>query len=698
MGRTLAPMDRHVKTRKNGASRRASCVEKDVSARTRTLIHNGRPMHRFLAACTLLFFLPFSVRAAGPTFISEVAWAGSSASLADEWLEICGAPGTDLSGWSIEGASASPIALPPGSAVPASGAYVIANYAGDDARSILAVAPDLVTTSVGLSNSDLFITLRDAGGAAVDVAGASDTAPFAGTSGETKSSMERSDSSIEGGVREAWASAAASIGFDSGANELGSPGACAAPGPDTLPTASATSGEEAPDEAEEAADPVPASPRVEPLSPVRVSELYPSPPVGEDEWLELVNPSAAGEFLDGWTIEDARGTKTPLEGLLLPWARVVIGSPKGSLNNDGDVVVLRDRLGRTVDRVEYPKTARGEAFMRVELQDTFVMTTTPTPGAANVLTEAESEPEEDAPMTPAPAEPTPAPPLSSSRPERSEAEGSIRPAIDPSTSLGMTTREDGKETGAVAVKPMAKKAAAKPKAAAKSRYKGDAYAATVVVPPGVYSKTRAYIQHEGTIEELRLSKGPTAAWNVGDRISFVAQAKSEGAVSFLLANPNSVRTIGSASASFAIAEAWPEEAGGYRFTAEVASIRGDALEVSLGGVEGDVLAPAGTAAALKPGDSVRVEGFIAPGPRPKVVLADAHALRLFKTRLPDGPGVVRKAKLPTALAIGLTAAAACVGLGAYLRMQRLKRLALTQAPVDPTSPGGFGGAGDGAWE
>src|SRR5688572_12845085 len=128
-------------------------------------------MHRFLAACSLLFMLPFSVRASSPAFISEVAWAGSSASLADEWFELCGPPGTDLSGWSIEGASAEPLALPVGAAIPASGAYLIANYARDDARSTLDAAPDLVTTAIALSNSALAIVLRDTEGNAVDAAG-----------------------------------------------------------------------------------------------------------------------------------------------------------------------------------------------------------------------------------------------------------------------------------------------------------------------------------------------------------------------------------------------------------------------------------------------------------------------------------------------------------------------------------------------
>jgi len=636
-------------------------------------------MHRFLVACALLFLLPFSSRAAGPTFISEVAWAGSSASLADEWFEICGAPGTDLSGWSVEGAAASPIALPQGAAIPASGAYLIANYSSDDAKSTLDAAPDLVTTAISLSNSNLFIALRDAGGAIVDVAGASGSPPSAGTSGAVKASMERAGPSLDGGAAEAWISASASVGFDAGAPEFGTPGACPTAGPTEGGSASST---ETVSDPEPEAAPVPSAPRDEPKSPVRISEIYPSPASGEREWIELVNPSAVGEFLDGWTIEDARGTKTALAGLLKPWARAVIEAPKGSLNNDGDLVVLKDGLGRTLDRVEYPKTAKGEAYMRIELQDTFAMTTTPTRGAANVLTGAEeAAPEPPVEMTAPVAVPESTPPPLSFRP--SEASGGISPIRrDPSTVLGMTKIAAGDGAKESSPKPTSKKTAAKPKPAA-SRYKGSSYVATVVVPPGVYAKTRAYVQRDGAIEELRLSKALTTPWNVGDRIAFVAQVKTEGAVEFLLANPNSARVTGSASATFATAESWPESAGGYRFTAEVASIRGDALEVKLDGVEGDVLAPAGTVSALKPGDTVRVEGFVAPGPRPKVVLPYAHALLLYKSHLPDDPALPARTRgLPTALAVGLTAAAAAVGLIAYLRMQRLKRLALTQAPIE----------------
>lgn len=619
-------------------------------------------MHRFLAACSLLFLLPFSARAAGP-FVSEVAWAGSSASLADEWLEICAAPGTDLSGWSIEGVASAPIAFPNGASIPASGAFVVANYAADDARSTLAGAPDLVTTAVSLSNSALAIVLRGADGAVIDAAG-DGGAPPAGASGGAKASMERSDTDAP------WATASTSSGFDEGAPELGTPGTCGTPPAEEVPQEeipatepSATSTPETVPEPPAEASPAP----VEPLSPVRIAEIYPSPNSGEREWVELVNPSNVGEFLDGWTIEDAAGTRTRLDGLLLPWGRVVIQSPKGSLNNDGDAVVLRDRLGRELDRVAYGKIAKGSALMRVELQEAFVVTRTPTPGAPNLFTDDAEEAASEAPPVPAPIT-TPAPVLMPTY----AAPATTTPAPKPAAAA----------KPAVVKSPVVKAAA--PKAAAAPKYKGASYVATIAVPPGTYAKTRAYVLLDGIVQDLRFSKSPSVAWKPGDRIAFVAQTKTEGAVEFLLANPNSVRVLDSASTTFAVAEAWPDETGGYRFMAEVASIRGDALEVTLGGVEGDVLAPTGSSSALKPGDVVRVEGFISPGPRPRVVLPHAGAL-LLERAYADEPAAERAARLPMAYAIGLTVAAAAVGLAAYLRAQRLKRLALSQQAIEPAA-------------
>ena len=148
-------------------------------------------MKRFASAFLLcLILLPATVRAGGGVFLSEVAWAGSSLSSADEWLELYnpGETPVDLSGWRIEGAATAGAALsiPSGSKIGAHGTFLIANYPADDAKSTLTAPPDWVTTGVALPNSNLRLVLKDAWGAVVDEAGSGSSTPPAGSSGETK--------------------------------------------------------------------------------------------------------------------------------------------------------------------------------------------------------------------------------------------------------------------------------------------------------------------------------------------------------------------------------------------------------------------------------------------------------------------------------------------------------------------------------
>lgn len=672
-------------------------------------------MKRFLVLCSLFLFLPAASRAApalaeasagGPSvFIGEIAWAGSMASTADEWLELCGPPGADVSGWTIEGAAAggSTLMLPSRIFMPERGAFLISNYAGDDPKSTLAVAPDWVTTTAALSNSALFLTLRDAAGAIIDAAGQSGAAPLAGNSGAIKASMERLFPLADGALSEAWASASTSVGFDAGATEFGTPGVCpsmdgtganvedvrplaeaapiARPAPEP-PVASAT---RTPAGASTASVPAKTSAVSQPTSAVRISEAYPSPSTGEHEWIELTNPSSIGELLDGWTIEDGKGTATTLSGILLPWNRMVIISPKGQLNSDGDLIALKDPSGRLIDRVAYgawDSTApnvgdvrRGESLIRLELQGIFTVTTTPTPGSANLLTGRA-----EAPKAPATEERGPVP--------VTKPVTVVSAPVDPVSSGPSPTISVAPPARAIA--PVAQKtaapastAASKTKKPAASRYKGLGYVGIVASPPGVYSKTRMFALIDGDVSEVRLSSSSSAKYEAGARIAFVAQEKTDGSDPYLLANPNSIRMLdASASATFATIEAWPDSAGAYRLNAEVVSIQAGVLEAKIGGVEGGILAPAALTSSLKPGDIVRVDGYVSPGPRPLVVLARPSALTLFKAYQAEALVNAPSAKLPWPATVGLTLLTALIGTYAYLRHQRLQRLALVLSPVD----------------
>lgn len=176
----------------------------------------------FIALLIFLpFFRPLMVRAEeGPNLvIGEVAWAGSSVSSADEWLEIWNRSNepVPLDGYSLSGASAEPIVFDETQVLQPQSAFLIANYSADEEKSALANEPDLVTTAVSLSNSSLKIELVAPDGIVIDSAG-DGSAPPAGSASQ-RASMQR-DASGE------WVTADASEGFDSEMTDLGTPGVC----------------------------------------------------------------------------------------------------------------------------------------------------------------------------------------------------------------------------------------------------------------------------------------------------------------------------------------------------------------------------------------------------------------------------------------------------------------------------------------
>ena len=109
--------------------------------------------------------LPVRAEAPSPVVFSEVNWAGSGASTADEWFELAniGSSMIDLSGWSANG-----IVLGTGTSIPAYGTLLIANYDQTNDKSTLATAPNIVTTAVSLANSSLELYLKKPDGTAVD--------------------------------------------------------------------------------------------------------------------------------------------------------------------------------------------------------------------------------------------------------------------------------------------------------------------------------------------------------------------------------------------------------------------------------------------------------------------------------------------------------------------------------------------------
>ncbi|MBI4437343.1 lamin tail domain-containing protein [Candidatus Uhrbacteria bacterium] len=336
--------------------------------------------------------LPIRVSAASPTVVfSEIAWAGSSTSSSDEWIELTNltAEAIDLSQWIITGAGSNdkPLTLPEGGSIAPYSTYLIANYENGDANTALAASANYATATLSLPNDGFRLALSDALGAQIDVAGA-DGSPFAGGSGGTAASsdgryrsMARVDGLTAGDDDSAWEDATQSSGFLDGVQDLGTPGTMNLTAPVAPPDVAE---EEVPSDAEATE----ASPT--PEGAVLISEFVVDPLENEQEWIELVNRSTETIALSLWTLEDAVGKTTDLSLITLtPGSYAVVNAPLGKLNNDEDTIVLRDPTGAVIDTVSYGTDAlaapKDGAALARNAEGVFEITTTTTPGGENVI-------------------------------------------------------------------------------------------------------------------------------------------------------------------------------------------------------------------------------------------------------------------------------------------------------------------------
>ena len=169
---------------------------------------------------------------------------------------------------------------------------------------------------------------------------------------------------------------------------------------------------------------------------VRVNEFVSDPADGDTEWIELVNKDSFAVSINGWSIEDGSGAITPLSGTIGASDAnrfYLIASPNGSLNNGGDLILLKNQDRQIVDQVAYGDWRSASATNAPEARDPwsvarvvdgyrsgvlkkdFAITTTPTPQARNVI------------LAPVVRTPTPPPATGSSSTEGSAATSKTSP-------------------------------------------------------------------------------------------------------------------------------------------------------------------------------------------------------------------------------------------------------------------------------
>lgn len=122
-----------------------------------------------------------------------------------------------------------------------------------------------------------------------------------------------------------------------------------------------------------------------------ISALMPYPESGS-EWVELSNLDQQAVDLTGWILEDSSGYQyTIATGIVATGSSFKIYPQKVTLNNNGDIILLKDPRGYQVDLFSYKSSKKGVLITNGEQPiadgeaDTLACSTTPvkTPTASN---------------------------------------------------------------------------------------------------------------------------------------------------------------------------------------------------------------------------------------------------------------------------------------------------------------------------
>lgn len=146
----------------------------------------------FPALLVVLILFPTNLYA--QVMIDEIAWMGTSASTANEWIELAntGSEAIDMTGWTLEAGDGTPKIMLTGS-IAAGGFFLLERT--DDATVSDVPADQIYTGALG--NSGEVLTLKDAGGAVIDSVDAG--AGWPAGDNTTKQTMQRAGPPAGGG-------------------------------------------------------------------------------------------------------------------------------------------------------------------------------------------------------------------------------------------------------------------------------------------------------------------------------------------------------------------------------------------------------------------------------------------------------------------------------------------------------------------
>lgn len=96
------------------------------------------------------------------------------------------------------------------------------------------------------------------------------------------------------------------------------------------------------------------------LASLRINEIYPAPPSGEFEWVELYNDSDSATDTAKFTLTDLVGNKLKFETATIAAFSFAIASSSSVLNNTGDTISLKNNLNEILEVATYSGTFSSE--------------------------------------------------------------------------------------------------------------------------------------------------------------------------------------------------------------------------------------------------------------------------------------------------------------------------------------------------
>ncbi|TSC59053.1 MAG: nuclease-like protein [Candidatus Peregrinibacteria bacterium Greene0416_62] len=343
--------------------------------------------------------------------ISEVMWAGTDLSSADEWVELAcedleeAEDSEDseelmprecfIGGWSLtyldsKNVEQTMVTFSSGTVIGYGKYFLVSNFS--EAESRLAIVPNIVTSVVSIPNTKLLLRLRDAFNNIMDEVDDGIGDPFAGLnlSGTgTKASMERLDVLVSGTLKSNWVTASISNNLDSGFPVRGTPGAAF-----TFSSSSAAPSSAAPAEGCCSSVSSSSSQSTSSISNLFITEILPNPEGSDtEEWIEIGNIGSSPLAVAGLLLSTGTGATRKMfaissdasGGLLFPQTFRSFRNHQSHLTlpNDGTIVTLLS--GDTViDTMMYPGIAEGMSYGRSAGSGSWRVYCIPTEREANV--------------------------------------------------------------------------------------------------------------------------------------------------------------------------------------------------------------------------------------------------------------------------------------------------------------------------